>query len=178
MTENLVPEVPSSDENIQTSPSVESSFTSDYASITKEEIISKLKALLAEDNLPPRTEIESLKQAYYKLRSQETDALKAKYMTDNDGVSDGFVVEPDPSEEELKQLLNSIKEKRAKAIAEEDKIKEDNLAKKLTIIDKIQALTESTEDFGKLYKEFKDLQQNWNDIKLIPQGQKCFIYFF
>lgn len=171
MTENLVPGLESFDENIQPESSVESSLTSAHATMTKEELINKLKALLAEDVLPPRVEVESLKQAFYKLRSQELDALKAKYITEHDGSSDGFVVEPDPADDQLKQLLASVKEKRAKAIAEEEKLKEENLTRKLNIIDKIKILTESTEDFGKLYKEFKDLQQEWNDIKLVPQGK-------
>jgi len=170
MTENLVPELPASDENKQLDSSVESSLPA-VVSMTKEEIVNKLKALSAEENLPSRVETESLKHAFYKLRSQETDALKAKYMTEHDGSSEGFVIEPDSLEEELKQILNLIKEKRAKAVAEEEKLKEDNLVKKTKIIDSIKALTESTDDFGKLYKEFKDLQQEWNDIKLVPQGK-------
>lgn len=35
----------------------------------------------------------------------------------------------------------------------------------------MKALTENTEDTGKIYNEFKQLQQKWNEIKQIPVGK-------
>ena len=49
--------------------------------------------------------------------------------------------------------------------------KEQNLQKKLEILDKMKTLTETTEDPGKVYNEFKQLQQEWNAIKQIPIGK-------
>lgn len=170
MSENIVPQSPDQDINPQTEPTVEPQLAN-YSTLTKEEIVIKIKAFLNSESLPARSEIDALKQAFYKLKSTETDALRAEYMTKNDGSSEGFVVEPDLLEEELKTSLTAIKEKRAKLVEEEEKVKEKNLERKLKIIDNIKALTESTDDFGKLYKEFKDLQQEWNDIKLVPQGK-------
>lgn len=171
MSENIVPELSTSEnKDVQLESSVESQ-TFNYQSLSKQEIIEKLKELLKEDKLPSRADVEALKQVFYKLRSGEVEQIRAQYLTDNDGSLDGFVVEPDPLEDVMKSLLALMKDKRAKAIQEEDKLKEENLAKKLQIIDKIKTLTESTEDFGKLYKEFKDLQQEWNDIKIVPQGK-------
>jgi chromosome segregation ATPase len=56
--------------------------------------------------------------------------------------------------------------------AEEERQKEENYHKKLRIIDSIKNLTESSDDFNKLYKEFKDLQQQWNDTASIPQSKE------
>lgn len=139
----------------------------EHASLTKEEIVNKLKYLSAQENVPPRAETESLKQAFYKLKSVETEEKKAKFVADG-GEEGDFVLSADSQEEEFKALLNTIKEKRAQALANDEKVKEDNLQKKLGIIESIKNLTESTEDFNKLYKEFKDLQHQWNDIKLVP----------
>jgi hypothetical protein len=43
----------------------------------------------------------------------------------------------------------------------------------LAIIEQIKQLTENPgqEDFNKTYQEFRLLQQQWNDIKLIPQAK-------
>ena len=52
-----------------------------------------------------------------------------------------------------------------------DKEKEDNLVKKLAIIDRLKELAESPEDANKAYNEFKKLQQEWNDIKQVPPAK-------
>ena len=169
MSENIVPELPVSEENMQPESSVDSQLSGVQA-MTKEEIVKKIKSLLDEVDLPSRVNIDLLKQAFYKLRSAENEELKAKFVEDG-GLSEDFALASDPLDEELKNLLNTIKEKRARLIVEEEKIKEENLAKKLTIIEKIKTLTESTDDFGKLYKDFQSLQQEWAEIKLVPQGK-------
>lgn len=141
-----------------------------HQSLTKEEIIEKLKNLVTQDELPQRTEVESLKQAFYRLRSANVEAEKAAFLeADND--AEAFVPTPDPSEDVLKTFLSEIKDKRAKHAAEDERKKEENYEKKLQIIESIKNLTESSDDFNKLYKEFKDLQQKWNEISLVPQSK-------
>ena len=48
------------------------------------------------------------------------------------------------------------------------KEKQDNLQKKLNIIEKIKAMVTSPEEANKSYKEFKALQDEWRDIKNVP----------
>ncbi|MDR1091312.1 MAG: DUF349 domain-containing protein, partial [Prevotella sp.] len=127
------------------------------SSLTKDEIIEKLKNLSSQQGVPSRSEVESLKQAFYKLRSADIDAQKAGFI-EAGNEAEAFTPTPDPSEDVLKTFLSDIKEKRANLVAEEERQKEDNYNKKLQIIDSIKNLTESSDDFNKLYKEFKDLQ--------------------
>lgn len=173
MNENLTPELQSMNEKpqnveqeLQTNQSVKSQPIDE---LTKETIVEELKAMSNQEDVPPRAEVDALKQAFYKLRLAEIDALKAKFVEDG-GVEEDFLAGTDALEEEAKVLFNAIKDKRAKAIAEGEKEKEDNLAKKLAIIDSIKTLNESSDDFGKVYKDFKELQQKWNEIKLVPQA--------
>ena len=56
-------------------------------------------------------------------------------------------------------------------IAAIEKEKEENLQKKMEILEKMKNLTELSEDAGKNYNEFKNLQQEWNEIKLIPANK-------
>ncbi|MBK5721546.1 DUF349 domain-containing protein, partial [Dysgonomonas sp. Marseille-P4677] len=141
-----------------------------HTPLTKDEILEKLKNLASQKELPSRTEVESLKQAYYKLRSTAVEAEKIKFVEDGNE-ADAFTPSPDPSEDVVKTFLQEIKEKRANHAIAEERFKEENYNKKLRIIDSIKNLTESSEDFNKLYKEFKDLQQEWNEITLIPQAK-------
>lgn len=139
--------------------------------LTKDEILEKLKNIVALPEVPSRAEVESLKQAFYKLRSADIEAQRAEYLEGgNDPTT--FTAAPDPSEEVLKTFLSEIKEKRAKQVAEEERVKEENYSKKLQIIDSIKNLTESSDDFNKLYKDFKDLQQQWSSITQVPQSKE------
>lgn len=98
------------------------------------------------------------------------EAAKVQF-TDNGGNIEDFVVQEDPTEEEFKRLMGVIKEKRGKQIAELERQKEENLQVKLSIIEELKELVESGDDANKSYTEFKKLQQQWNDTKLVPQGK-------
>ncbi len=183
MNENLNPELPENNlpEEVtnqsveeeakeQSETSTETSVAK-QVSLTKDEIIEKLKNLTAQTEIPSRAEVESLKQAFYKLRSAAIEEQKAEFVeAGND--AEAFVPAPDPSEDVLKTFLSELKEKRASQAAAEESLKEENYNKKLQIIESIKNLTESSDDFNKLYKEFKDLQQGWNDITLVPQSKE------
>ena len=55
--------------------------------------------------------------------------------------------------------------------AELERQKEENLQVKLSIIEELKELVESGDDANKSYTEFKKLQQQWNETKLVPQGK-------
>lgn len=137
----------------------------------KSNILERLKNLAAGQSVPTRSEVESLKYAFYKLRSAETEAQKAAFVEGGNDAND-FVPDNDPAEDVLKTYLAEIKEKRAAQAALEERLKEENYEKRLSIIETLQKLTESTGDFNKLYKEFKDLQQVWNEAKPIPASKE------
>lgn len=135
--------------------------------MTKEEILEKLTELVATSAESAHSEVELLKQAYYKLRRNEVDELKRTFLADG-GEEEDFVTPHDPAEDKLKELLTTYREKRAAVIAEEEKRRADNYAAKLTLIDRLKVLTESQDDFNKLYNEFKEIQQQWKEIKEVP----------
>lgn len=134
---------------------------------TKEEVIQRLKEIDADICNADKQEIDLLKQTFYKLHKAEQD-VNRKLFVENGGDADSFVPQPDPMEEELRSIMSSIKEKRNSILAEQEKEKEENLNKKLEILEKMKELSEAGEDAGKNYNEFKQLQQQWNEIKLIP----------
>ena len=135
--------------------------------LTKEEILSTLTELVAASAESSRSEIDMLKQAYYKIRRTEVEELKKNFLSDG-GEEVDFVAPEDETDIKLKELLATYKEIRSNAIAEGERIKAENYTAKLALIQRIKALTESQEDFNKLYNEFKEIQQQWKEIKLVP----------
>ena len=137
--------------------------------LSKEEILEKLTSLVEATTTDAiRNEVEVLKQTYYKIHRNEVDELKKAFL-ENGGEEKDFIVPEDETENKLKELLTIYKEKRAAIQAEEERIKAANYALKLQLIDQLKALTESQEDFNKLYNKFKEIQQKWKEIKLVPQ---------
>ena len=137
--------------------------------LTKEEILAKLKEISENVENSTKTEIDGLKQAFYKLHNAEQEAAKRKFVDEGGAVED-FTPQPDPLEEEMKRIMSVIREKRSEQMAELEKQKEMNLQVKLSIIEELKDLLESPDDANKNYTEFKRLQQQWNEVKLVPQG--------
>lgn len=136
--------------------------------LTKEEILNRLQALVDAPIETVRGEVESLKQAYYKIRRNEVDELR-KAFVEQGGDEKDFTAPEDTQENFLKDLLGSYKEKKAAYLAEEEKQKAENYEIKLQLIEQLKMLCESQDDFNKLYNEFKDIQQKWKEIKLVPE---------
>ncbi len=139
-------------------------------SLTKEEALARLNELAANAEGANKQELDTLKQAFYKLHNAEQEASKKQFI-ENGGEEDKFIPESDALEEEFKNVMATIKEKRSLQASELEKLKEENLQVKLSIIEELKELVESPDDANKSYTEFKKLQQQWNETKLIPQAK-------
>ena len=128
--------------------------------LTKEEILAKLKEVVADVENVAKPEIDGLKQSFYKLHNAEQDAAR-KLFIENGGAAENFVPQTDCVEEEFKNIMSVIKEKRSALTAELEKQKEMNLQVKLSIIEELKELVESPDDANKSYTEFKKLQQQY-----------------
>lgn len=152
-------------------PTVETTEKAAYApKQTKEEVIERLSEIDNDACNADKQEIDLLKQTFYKLHKAEQEAAR-KAFEEQGGKPEEFVPAADPLENKFKEIMSSIKEKRSEMAAEVEREKEDNLAKKLQILDKMKDLIENSDDTGKIYNEFKELQQQWNDIKQVPIGK-------
>jgi hypothetical protein len=136
---------------------------------TKDEILAALKSLTSE-NSEVKEKVDGLKQAFYKLLKQEQEQARKVWAEEGNAPED-FVVAEDALEIEFKTTLNSLKEKRAEQHAEQEKQKQVNLQRKLDIIENIRQLTESAEDIGRNYHDFRKLQQAWKETGSVPQEQ-------
>ncbi len=152
-------------------PTVETTEKAAYApKQTKEEVIERLSEIDNDACNADKQEIDLLKQTFYKLHKAEQEVAR-KAFEEQGGNPEEFVPAADPLENKFKEIMSSIKEKRSEMAAEAEREKEDNLAKKLQILDKMKDLIENSDDTGKIYNEFKELQQQWNDIKQVPIGK-------
>lgn len=134
---------------------------------SKKEVIERLKEIAHNEDNPRKDEVDYLKTVFYKLHFAEREADMKAY-TENGGDPANYKVLPDEDGEEFKAEMSIIKEKRAKIFLEQEKEKQENLKKKLDIIEQIKAMLTSPDEANKSYQDFKKLQQEWKEIKLVP----------
>ena len=152
-------------ENDQAAVEPEQQIRKNYA--TKQEVLQRMKEIAQGSDTPAKTEVDLLKTVFYKLHFAEREAAQREYL-EAGGDPDKYQVMPDEDEEAFKQEMSIIKEKRQKAFLEQEQEKQENLEKKLAIIEKIKTMATSPEEAGKSYSDFKALQQEWKEIKTVP----------
>lgn len=151
-------------------PSVPTEETDVNIPSDKEGIIERLLEISKQEEPVDKSELDALKQIFYRLHNAETEAAR-KAFVENGGNPEEFVFQKDETEAQFKDIMSSIKEKRNAIKAEEEQERLENLQKKLAIIDRMKELTESSEEANKSYNEFKKLQTEWNEIKNIPAAK-------
>ena len=134
---------------------------------TKEEVLARAQEIAASEEGSDRQELDTLKQLFYKYRKAELMADRAAFI-EAGGEADAFMPQLDPAEEAFKVAMQTIRQRRAEQQAEQDRIKQENLKRKLAIIERIKEMAASPEEANKSYDEFRSLQAEWKEIKTVP----------
>jgi len=135
--------------------------------LTRESIIARLQEMVGDINIAKRPELESLKQAFYRLQRAAQEEQIAAFVAGG-GTAEEFKPEPDPLEEQFRKLLNIIREKKAAAQEALEIVQKENYRRKLELLERFKALIEKANTEGASYNEFKALLQEWKEIKEVP----------
>jgi len=136
------------------------------------EVIAKLKALPNYGVSIARDELEHLKQAFYRWHNAAVGEVKDAFVAAGND-ADAFVPadrcpELVAEEEEFKEVMTVIREKRAEAQKELDRIREQNLLRKEAILDRLKTMIDNADIVPPSYDEFQAIQQEWREIKDVP----------
>jgi hypothetical protein len=134
---------------------------------TKKEVLDRVKEIAHGEETPQKEEVDYLKTVFYKLHIAEREARLREYI-DGGGDPEQYQITPDEDEEVFKAEMGIIKERRQQQFREQEAEKEENLKRKLDIIEKIKGMVTSPEEANKTFQEFKALQQEWREIKAVP----------
>ena len=134
---------------------------------TKSEVLDRVREIAHSEEYPNKEEVDELKSAFYRLHTAEREAKLKEYI-DGGGDPDSYQFVPDELEEHFKAEMSIIKEKRNKQFLEQEAEKQENLKRKQAIIERIKEMATSPEMANKSYQEFKQLQQEWKEIKAVP----------
>ena len=153
-----------------TEPAQETEEMPNYFEFSLQELVNELQTLCVKENIEEnRAKIEEIRVVFYKKLKNETEAKKAEFVKSGDAVEDFSF---DSTEEnEFKILYAKVKNFRSQRVEEENLIRENNLQKRLAIIEELKELVNKEESMQKTFDEFKKLQERWKEIGHIPQSE-------
>ncbi|MFV0392335.1 MAG: DUF349 domain-containing protein [Paludibacteraceae bacterium] len=158
------------DKNLNDEDNADTDVSVKIIDLSKQELYDLLKEKLdGEDILRLKSEVESIKQTFYKISKNETDQQRVTFVEEGGDELD-FIPNAPELETEFKELLSEYRNRKAKFTAQLEQEKENNLLKKNHIIEQMKQLTESKEDVSANIAVFRQLQQDWKKIGQVPAG--------
>lgn len=142
----------------------------DFSALSELELVTTLKEMISTLQYNELVgKVENIKANFYK-KSKAKQAADKEAFIKNGGAEADFVPEENPYEAELKDMVKQYQQKKAEFSKNQEAEKEENLRKKYDIIEEIKNLVNRKESINKTFQDFKDLQQRWRDIGLVPQA--------
>ena len=134
---------------------------------TKQQVVDRLKELAAGEGMPEKAEMDLLKILFYKYHNAEVQEAFRAFVAAG-GKEEEFQPQIDPIEPEFRAAMQVVRERRAAMHEELERQKQENLARKLEILDRIQQIATTPEEASTAFDEFKTLQAEWKEIKAVP----------
>jgi predicted transcriptional regulator len=157
---------PAAEESCQEEPQAEISTASTPLQ-SKAEVLARLHQIAETDEESSRQELDMLKSLFYRLHKQEIEEAYKSFI-DGGGTPEEYTPAENNDEADFKNQMAIIREKRAQLAQQQEAEREANYQKKLEIIEKIKAYIENPDEVNRVYNDFKQLQQEWNEIKNVP----------
>lgn len=164
--EEPTPEAPATPESVVSDASSTGEPTTPLYE-TKEQVVERLRAIEDEGTGGEKSELDLLKQVFYKLHKAAQLAARNAFI-ENGGAPEDWHAEVDAAEENFKVLMARVRQRRAEIAETVEKQKAENLEKKQAIIERIKELATSPEEVSQHFDEFKQLQAQWKEIGAVP----------
>jgi hypothetical protein len=143
----------------------------DYSAYSQIELVNAMRDVLdSNGDHDIRDEVEAIRAAFYRSVKEEVEARKKQFLEEG-GDEDEFEPEENPYEQDIKDLLKRYRQIRHEYNKKLEQEKEVNLQLKYDIIEEIKGLIHKEESINKTFQDFRDLQQRWREIGLVPQSK-------
>ncbi|HEX5743718.1 MAG TPA: DUF349 domain-containing protein [Flavobacteriaceae bacterium] len=140
----------------------------DYSIMTMEQLLAELQSIINNHEVHEiKRNIDLIKKEFNKKHSGLLHETKKVFLdAGNESIDFHF---DNPLKQEFDTIYQDYASKRRKYYAELDTTLKQNLAARTTIIDELKNLIDNG-DSSVMYKDFKNLQQRWNEIGAVPRN--------
>ena len=159
------------DKEVEKEQQQEKSAEKSFHQMNKEELLEALRNVVNGAEWERHKEVTAIKQAYFALINKEREKEQEDFISAGNELS-AFSYTPDPTEEEVKNLLSEFKEKRNAFIEEREAVRKKNLDDKYAIIEKIKNISEDIDTINQQFPIFQQLQQDFKAAGDVPPGSE------
>ncbi|MBP9510905.1 MAG: DUF349 domain-containing protein [Bacteroidales bacterium] len=143
----------------------------DYDLLSREKLVEVLKSLVDNDDINGiKTQVGLIKVTFIRKTKERQKQELESYIASG-GREDEFQYQPDDIEHQFDAVFDIYKEKKLQFAEELERQKQQNLEAKLAILDELRALINSEETLKKTYDEFRNLQEKWRQIGMVPKSE-------
>ena len=165
--EEPIAEQPAAEKPKAEEPKAESAPRLELAGKSKGELVEMMREAAARPIEEVKDEVQAIKAAFFALRRDEVAKEKEDFLANGNNEGD-FTPKDDPDENNLKELLNVLKERRTEYNAAQEANREANLEKKRQIIALINEIANDPDNINRQFNRVKQLQQEFKDTGDVP----------
>lgn len=134
----------------------------------KAEVLEALTRLASADAVEiSREEVARLKQLFYSFRKAELEAEMADFLAAGNAEAD-FLPALDSAEEQFKELMNAVRDRKAALTAAHEAELAANLERKKALIEELQQLSADTDNVNRTFPRVKEIQAEFKAIGDVP----------
>lgn len=134
----------------------------------KADVLEALTRLASADAVEiSREEVARLKQLFYSFRKAELEAEMADFLASGNAEAD-FLPALDPAEEQFKELMNAVRDRKAALTAAHEAELAANLERKKALIEELQQLSADTDNVNRTFPRVKEIQAEFKAIGDVP----------
>lgn len=142
----------------------------DYSHYSKAELAAVVKELAKENDFRKiDSALRDIKPLFDELREKDRASAYEKYIAEG-GVPEDFEFKGDEHDQTLDANLKLIRDRRAQYFRQQEEQKNDNLRRKLDLIERLRELVDA-QDQANAFDAFKELQKEWRSIGAVPAMQ-------
>jgi hypothetical protein len=142
-----------------------------YNEMSREELVALLEETVKDGKIEEiKKRVALIKVAFLKLNKEEQHLKYERYLEQG-----GDKEEFEPTEDSLEQRFNNAfaiyRNNRQVYLENLEQEKQHNLEAKKIILEELKALIDSEESLKKTYDEFRELQDKWKEIGMVPKNE-------
>lgn len=135
------------------------------------DLISAFELLFAEEDLRKiRSKIIVLRRLI-DVHLAKIEKVGLEHFIADGGIEAEFVVPETNEHYRYRKILGIYKSRRAKVRAQQELVQSDNLVKKQELLEELRTLVNSDETLKSTYDQFKEIQERWKEIGMIPKSE-------
>lgn len=136
--------------------------------------LEELTLLTANENaLSVSREVNELKTRFEDFILEEERKFQVKQLEAKDrGENVSLEIAPNPIKDEFYTIFNQYKERKNKAIADNNAAQEDCLRQKRALINRLKSVVENEEHIGAAFGEYKVIHEEWKKVGDIPRDKR------